>query len=33
MNAWSALEQGDYETACEIFRQTGDWKNCLEKAK
>jgi intraflagellar transport protein 172 len=33
MNAWSALEQGDIETACEIFKQTGDWKNCLDKAK
>ena len=32
-NAWSALEQGDYETACEIFKQNGDWKNCLDKAR
>ena len=32
-NAWGALEQGDYETACEIFKQQGDWKNCLDKSK
>ena len=30
---WSALKLGDYETACEIFRETGDWKNCLDKAQ
>jgi intraflagellar transport protein 172 len=32
-NPWNALKQGDYETACEIFRSTGDWKNCLDKAR
>jgi hypothetical protein len=31
-NPWNALKQGDYETACEIFRETNDWKNCLDKA-
>lgn len=29
---WESLKQGDVETACEIFKDTGDWKNCLEKA-
>jgi hypothetical protein len=32
-NAWSALKQGDYETACEIFKEQNDWKNCLDKAQ
>jgi intraflagellar transport protein 172 len=27
------LKQGDYETACEIFKETNDWKNCLDKAR
>ena len=30
---WSALKQGDYDTACDIFKETGDWKNCLDKAQ
>ena len=29
---WQPLNRGDYETACEIFRQNNDWKNCLDKA-
>lgn len=33
MDPWGALDQGDYETACEIFKQQGDWKNCLDKAR
>lgn len=33
MNAWDALKRGDYETACSIFAQTQDWKNCLDKAQ
>jgi intraflagellar transport protein 172 len=32
-NPWNALKQGDYETACEIFKETNDWKNCLDKAR
>ena len=30
---WKALEVGDYETATDLFRQQGDWTNCLEKAQ
>lgn len=30
---WGALKQGDYETACEIFKNNGDWKNCLDKSQ
>ena len=33
MDPWGALDQGDYETACDIFRQQGDWKNCLDKSR
>ena len=33
MDPWGALDQGDVETACDIFRQQGDWKNCLDKAR
>lgn len=29
---WTCLKSGDYNSACEIFAETGDWKNCLEKA-
>lgn len=32
-NPWNALKMGDYETACEIFKETNDWKNCLDKAQ
>ena len=32
-NPWNALKLGDYETACEIFKETSDWKNCLDKAQ
>ena len=30
---WTCLKSGDYNAACEIFAETGDWGNCLEKAK
>lgn len=30
---WGALKRGDYETACEIFKNLRDWKNCLDKAQ
>lgn len=30
---WAALKQGDIETACDIFREMGDWQNCLDKAR
>lgn len=33
MNPWDALKRGDYETACAIFAQTKDWKNCLDRAQ
>lgn len=32
-NAWESLKRGDYETACSIFAQNGDWKNCLDKSQ
>jgi hypothetical protein len=30
---WNAVKLGDIETACELFREAGDWQNCLDKAQ
>ena len=30
---WACIRNGDYVAGCAIFAETGDWKNCLDKAQ
>lgn len=30
---WKLIELGKYEEGCAAFKESGDWKNCLDKAQ